>query len=159
MFPGPRILRGNGIAGQNGVEVVRVARAETAKRKVTPRGGGAGQGGGAGEAAGAGGGGGGTPTALGAEARRRYLNYALSVITSRALPDVRDGLKPVQRRILYTMLHDLHLNPDTKPKKCALIVGDVMRKYHPHGDSALYEALLRMAQPWVMRAPLVEGQG
>jgi DNA gyrase subunit A len=96
---------------------------------------------------------------LSTEAERRYLNYALSVITSRALPDVRDGLKPVQRRILYAMYHELHLNPDAKPKKCAAIVGDVMGKYHPHGDSAIYEALVRMAQPWVMRAPLVKGQG
>ncbi|MCK6548840.1 DNA topoisomerase IV subunit A [Myxococcota bacterium] len=97
--------------------------------------------------------------ALSAEAERRYLNYALSVITSRALPDVRDGLKPVQRRILYAMWHELHLGPDAKPKKCAAIVGDVMGKYHPHGDSAIYEALVRMAQPWAMRAPLVYGQG
>src|SRR5688572_26262317 len=96
---------------------------------------------------------------LSSEAERRYLNYALSVITARALPDVRDGLKPVQRRILYSMQHDLHLGPDNKPKKCAAIVGDVMGKYHPHGDSAIYEALVRMAQPWVMRAPLIFGQG
>src|SRR5215472_15599380 len=96
---------------------------------------------------------------LSEEAERRYVNYALSVVTSRALPDVRDGLKPVQRRILYAMLHDAHLGPDAKPKKCATIVGDVMGRYHPHGDSAIYEALVRMAQPWVMRAPLVFGQG
>src|SRR5689334_5981647 len=158
MFPGPRILRGNGIAGQNGVEVVRVARAETAKRKVTPRGGGAGQGGGAGEAAGAGGGGGGTPTALGAEARRRYLNYALSVITSRALPDVRDGLKPVQRRILFTMWQQ-NLTADVKHRKCAKVVGDVMGSYHPHGDVALYETLVRMTQAFSLRYPLIDGSG
>ena len=72
---------------------------------------------------------------LEAEARRRYLNYALSVITSRALPDVRDGLKPVQRRILYAMLHDNHLRPDAKHRKSATVVGDVLGKYHPHGDS------------------------
>src|SRR5262245_4919897 len=96
---------------------------------------------------------------LAEEAKRRYLNYALSVITARALPDVRDGLKPVQRRILYTMLHHSHLNPDAKPKKCATIVGDVMGKYHPHGDNAIYEALVRMAQPWVMGAPPVYGHG
>src|SRR5262245_31423586 len=96
---------------------------------------------------------------LSAEAERRYLNYALSVITARALPDVRDGLKPVQRRILYAMLHNSHVGPDAKPKKCASIVGDVMGKYHPHGDSAIYEALVRMAQPWVMRATLVYGHG
>ncbi len=91
--------------------------------------------------------------------RRRYLNYALSVITSRALPDVRDGLKPVQRRILYTMHHDLHLSPEAKPKKCAAIVGDCMGKYHPHGDSAIYETLVRMAQDFNLRYPLVDGQG
>jgi DNA gyrase subunit A len=93
------------------------------------------------------------------ETQRRYLNYALSVITSRALPDVRDGLKPVQRRILYTMEHEQHVTPDAKFKKCAAIVGDVMGKYHPHGDSAVYEAMVRLAQPWAMRAPLVDGQG
>src|SRR5829696_6143512 len=91
--------------------------------------------------------------------RRRYLNYALSVITSRALPDVRDGLKPVQRRILYAMYHELRLDFDGRPRKCAQIVGDVMGKYHPHGDSAIYEALVRMAQPFMMRAPLIHGQG
>ncbi|MCS6798922.1 MAG: DNA topoisomerase IV subunit A [Myxococcota bacterium] len=96
---------------------------------------------------------------LAEEARRRYLTYALSVITSRALPDVRDGLKPVQRRILYTMAHNLRLGPDEKPKKCAAIVGEVMGKYHPHGDAAIYEALVRMAQPFSMRMPLVDGHG
>ena len=98
-------------------------------------------------------------TSLADEAQRRYLNYAISVITSRALPDVRDGLKPVQRRILYGMHHDLHLTPDAKPKKSARVVGDVMGKYHPHGDVAIYDAMVRMAQPFVMRAPLVDGQG
>jgi DNA gyrase subunit A len=93
------------------------------------------------------------------ETRRRYLTYALSVITARALPDVRDGLKPVQRRILYTMYNDLHLHPDGRPAKCARIVGDVMGKYHPHGDAPIYEALVRMAQEWVMRVKLVTGQG
>src|SRR5215472_2713676 len=93
------------------------------------------------------------------ETRRRYLNYALSVITARALPDVRDGLKPVQRRILYTMYHDLHLIFDGRPRKCAKIVGDVTGNYHPHGEEAAYEALVRMAQNFVMRAPLVHGQG
>ena len=96
---------------------------------------------------------------LSTEAQRLYLSYALSVITSRALPDVRDGLKPVQRRILYAMQNSLHLNPDSKPKKCARIVGDVMGQFHPHGDSAIYEALVRMAQDWVLRAPLVFGYG
>lgn len=98
-------------------------------------------------------------TSLIQETRRRYLNYALSVITSRALPDVRDGLKPVQRRILYTMHHDLHLHADGPPRKCAKIIGDVTGNYHPHGNDAAYEALVRMAQDWVMRAPLVIGQG
>ncbi len=93
------------------------------------------------------------------EAERLYLSYALSVITSRALPDVRDGLKPVQRRILYAMQTELKLGADQKPKKCAAIVGDVMGKLHPHGDSAIYEALVRMAQDWVLRAPLVYGHG
>src|SRR5262249_29507128 len=99
------------------------------------------------------------PISITQETRRRYLNYALSVITSRALPDVRDGLKPVQRRILYTMYHDLHLHADGRPRKCAKIVGDVTGNYHPHGTSAAYEALVRLAQDWVMRVPLVHGQG
>src|SRR5215470_9494785 len=93
------------------------------------------------------------------ETRRRYLNYALSVITSRALPDVRDGLKPVQRRILYTMYHDLHLYATERPRKCSKIVGDVLGNYHPHGDDAAYEALVRLAQGFVLRVPLVIGQG
>ncbi len=91
-------------------------------------------------------------------AQTRYLNYALSVITSRALPDVRDGLKPVQRRILYTMWQQ-NLTADAKHRKCAKVVGDVMGNYHPHGDSALYETLVRMAQPFSLRYPLVEGSG
>lgn len=98
-------------------------------------------------------------TSLAEEAERRYLNYALSVITSRALPDVRDGLKPVQRRILYAMHHDLHLSPDGRFRKSAAVVGEVMGKYHPHGDSAIYDAMVRLAQEFVMRGPLVEGQG
>src|SRR5512141_156052 len=93
------------------------------------------------------------------EARRRYLNYALSVITSRALPDVRDGLKPVQRRILFAMFQNLHLMPDAKFKKSASVVGDVIGKYHPHGDVAIYDAMVRMAQPFSLRAPLVDGHG
>jgi DNA gyrase subunit A len=96
---------------------------------------------------------------LASEAERRYLNYALSVITARALPDVRDGLKPVQRRILYAMHHELKLRSDAKHRKCALIVGDVMGKFHPHGDTSIYDALVRLAQPFVMRAPLVNGRG
>jgi DNA gyrase subunit A len=98
-------------------------------------------------------------TYLSREARTRYANYALSVVMSRALPDVRDGLKPVQRRILYTMFHDLKLTPDAKHRKSAKIVGDVMGSYHPHGDMSIYDAMVRMSQPWVMRHPLVDGQG
>jgi DNA gyrase subunit A len=96
---------------------------------------------------------------LSEEARRLYMNYALSVITARAIPDIRDGLKPVQRRILYAMDHELRVGPDGKPAKSARIVGDVIGKYHPHGDVAVYDALVRLAQDWVMRAPLVQGQG
>ncbi len=93
------------------------------------------------------------------EVRERFLNYAMSVVKGRALPDVRDGLKPVQRRILYAMSHDLSLAVDKKALKCAKIVGEVMGNYHPHGDGALYEALVRMSQSWVLRVPLVFGQG
>lgn len=89
----------------------------------------------------------------------RYLNYALSVITSRALPDVRDGLKPVQRRILYAMYNNLGLTPDSKHRKSAAVVGEVMAKYHPHGDQAIYDAMVRLAQPFSLRYPLVDGQG
>src|SRR5687767_12654616 len=96
--------------------------------------------------------------ALHEAAQSRYLNYALSVITSRALPDVRDGLKPVQRRILYTMWQQ-NLTADAKHRKCAKVVGDVMGNYHPHGDSALYETLVRMAQSFSLRYPLVDGSG
>jgi DNA gyrase subunit A len=91
-------------------------------------------------------------------AQSRYLNYALSVITARALPDVRDGLKPVQRRILYTMWQQ-NLTADTKHRKCAKVVGDVMGSFHPHGDAALYETLVRMAQGFSLRYPLVDGSG
>jgi DNA gyrase subunit A len=97
--------------------------------------------------------------AIADETRRRYLNYALSVITARALPDVRDGLKPVQRRILYAMYHDLHLYAGERPIKCAKVCGDVMGNYHPHGEGAIYDALVRMAQYWVLRYPLVDGEG
>ena len=96
--------------------------------------------------------------ALHEAAQSRYLNYALSVITSRALPDVRDGLKPVQRRILYTMWQQ-NLTADAKHRKCAKVVGDVMGSYHPHGDAPLYETLVRMAQPFSLRYPLVDGSG
>ena len=100
-----------------------------------------------------------TPVSLRQETEDRYLTYAMSVITSRALPDVRDGLKPVQRRIMYTMFHDLRLTFDGRPRKCAKICGDVTGNYHPHGTVAAYDALVRMAQDWVLRAPLVQGQG
>ncbi|MBK9069610.1 MAG: DNA topoisomerase IV subunit A [Myxococcales bacterium] len=93
------------------------------------------------------------------EAQRRYLNYALSVITSRALPDVRDGLKPVQRRILFAMLNDEHLRPDAKHRKSAKVVGVVLGRYHPHGDSSVYDAMVRMAQDFSLRLPLVDGSG
>ena len=96
--------------------------------------------------------------ALHEAAQSRYLNYALSVITSRALPDVRDGLKPVQRRILYTMWEQ-NLTADARHRKCAKVVGDVMGSFHPHGDAALYETLVRMAQPFALRYPLVDGSG
>jgi len=96
--------------------------------------------------------------ALHEAAQTKYLNYALSVITSRALPDVRDGLKPVQRRILYTMWQQ-NLTADTKHRKCAKVVGDVMGSFHPHGDAASYETLVRMAQPFSLRYPLVDGSG
>jgi DNA gyrase subunit A len=99
------------------------------------------------------------PASIVEETRHRYLTYALSVISSRALPDVRDGLKPVQRRILYTMFSDLHLRSDSRYVKCARIDGAVMGKYHPHGDAAIYDALVRLAQSFVMRVPLVDGQG
>ncbi|MHA1108289.1 MAG: DNA gyrase subunit A, partial [Alphaproteobacteria bacterium] len=88
----------------------------------------------------------------------RYLAYALSTITSRSLPDVRDGLKPVHRRILYAM-QQLHLDSASGFKKCARVVGDVIGKYHPHGDTAVYDALVRLAQDFAARFPMVEGQG
>ena len=96
---------------------------------------------------------------LGQETRRRYLNYAMSVITSRALPDIRDGLKPVQRRILYVMHQELRLDSTAKPRKCMKICGDTTGNYHPHGDTAVYEALVRLAQDFTLRDPLVDGQG
>ena len=102
--------------------------------------------------------GGPSAVALHEAAQTRYLNYALSVITSRALPDVRDGMKPVQRRILFTMWQQ-NLTADVKHRKCAKVVGDVMGNYHPHGDSALYETLVRMAQNFSLRYPLVDGSG
>ncbi len=92
------------------------------------------------------------------EMRKSYLDYAMSVIIGRALPDVRDGLKPVHRRILYGM-SELGLSYNRPTRKSAKIVGEVMGKFHPHGDSAIYDALVRMAQPFSMRYPLVDGQG
>ena len=92
------------------------------------------------------------------EMRGSYLDYAYSVIYQRALPDARDGLKPVQRRILYQM-NEMGLRPDRGHVKCARVVGDVMGRLHPHGDSAIYDALVRLAQPWVMRLPLIDGHG
>src|SRR6185437_6359827 len=98
------------------------------------------------------------PRALEEEMRTVYLDYAMSVIVGRALPDVRDGLKPVHRRVLYAM-NELGLGPTRSYSKCALIVGEVMGKYHPHGDSAIYDTLVRIAQEFSMRNPLVDGQG
>src|SRR6478672_3002592 len=98
------------------------------------------------------------PRALEEEMRTAYLDYAMSVIVGRALPDVRDGLKPVHRRVLYAM-NELGLGPNRSYSKCALIVGEVMGKYHPHGDSAIYDTLVRLAQDFSMRYPLVDGQG
>src|ERR687888_1062205 len=92
------------------------------------------------------------------EVRTSFLDYAMSVIVSRALPDVRDGLKPVHRRVLYAM-HEAGLQPNRPTRKSARVVGDVMGNYHPHGDSAIYDALVRLAQPFSMRYPLVDGQG
>ena len=92
------------------------------------------------------------------EMKRSYLDYAMSVIVGRALPDIRDGLKPVHRRILFGM-HEMGLAPNRPTRKCAKIIGEVMGKYHPHGDAPIYDALVRMAQPFTMRYPLVEGQG
>lgn len=95
---------------------------------------------------------------LGEILSEKYLSYALSTIMSRSLPDVRDGLKPVHRRVLYAM-HQLNLKPETQPKKSARIVGDVIGKYHPHGDSSIYDAMVRLAQDFAVRYPLVDGQG
>ena len=98
------------------------------------------------------------PRRIEAELRSAYLDYAMSVIVSRALPDVRDGLKPVQRRILFAM-DELSMNPGSAYKKSARLVGEVLGKYHPHGDTSVYDAMVRMAQEFSMRYPLVEGQG
>jgi len=98
------------------------------------------------------------PVDIQQEMQRSYIDYAMSVIVSRALPDVRDGLKPVHRRVLYSMF-DTGLRPERSHVKCSRIVGDVMGNYHPHGDSAIYDALVRLAQPWSLRYPLIDGQG
>jgi DNA gyrase subunit A len=139
---------------------------EKSSEKTGDKSGGKGKGGGSGRGRGGGSGddgaGGPTPprdTSLADEAQRRYLNYAVSVITARALPDVRDGLKPVQRRILYAMHNNLHLYPDAKFRKSATIVGEVLGKFHPHGDSSCYEAMVRMAQDFSLRYRLVDGHG
>src|ERR687895_1278931 len=98
------------------------------------------------------------PRGLEEEMRSSYLDYAMSVIVGRALPDVRDGLKPVHRRVLFAM-NEAGLQPNRGYAKCARIVGEVMGKYHPHGDSAIYDTLVRLAQDFSMRNPLVDGQG
>src|SRR5215467_6354361 len=98
------------------------------------------------------------PVGIQDEMRTSYLDYAMSVIIGRAIPDVRDGLKPVHRRILYAMLREGLLS-NKKFSKCAGVVGEVLKKYHPHGDLAVYDALVRMAQDWNMRYPLINGQG
>src|ERR1700683_1944760 len=90
--------------------------------------------------------------------KKSYLDYAMSVIIGRALPDVRDGLKPVHRRILYAM-HEMNLLPGRKFSKCAGVVGEVLKKFHPHGDTPVYDALVRLVQTFNMRYPLIEGQG
>src|ERR1700729_3191842 len=92
------------------------------------------------------------------EIKNSFLDYSMSVIISRALPDVRDGLKPSQRRILYAM-HELGLLPGRSTSKCAGIVGETMKKFHPHGDQAIYPTLVHMAEPWSMRERLIEGKG
>jgi DNA gyrase subunit A len=99
------------------------------------------------------------PTSIKQESRDRYLTYALSVVSGRALPDVRDGLKPVQRRILYAMLQNLNLKPSNSHRKSAAVVGEVLARFHPHGDVACYEAMVRMAQDFSLRYPLIDGQG
>src|SRR6266550_8198012 len=98
------------------------------------------------------------PRELDQEVRTSFLDYAMSVIVSRALPDVRDGLKPVHRRVLYAM-HEAGLQPNRPTRKCARVVGEVMGNYHPHGDQAIYDTLVRLAQDFAMRYPLVDGQG
>src|SRR5512137_1777753 len=98
------------------------------------------------------------PVSVTEEMKKSFINYSMRVIISRALPDVRDGLKPVHRRILYAMFREGLLH-NRKHSKCAGVVGEVLKKYHPHGDMAVYDTLVRMAQPWNLRYPLVDGQG
>src|SRR5207248_2522347 len=98
------------------------------------------------------------PRLIHEEIKESFINYSMSVIVSRALPDVRDGLKPVHRRILYAM-NELGLVPGRPYKKCATVVGDVLGKYHPHGDASVYDALVRMVQEFSLRYPLIDGQG
>src|SRR5687768_8698396 len=98
------------------------------------------------------------PRDIGAEMKASYIDYSMSVIVGRALPDVRDGLKPVHRRILFAM-NELGINSNKPYKKSARIVGEVLGKYHPHGDTAVYDSMVRMAQEWSMRYTLIDGQG
>src|SRR6058998_3863328 len=98
------------------------------------------------------------PRLIDEEIRESFINYSMSVIVSRALPDVRDGLKPVHRRVLYAM-HEAGLQPNRPTRKSARVVGDVMGNYHPHGDQAIYDALVRLVQPFSLRYPLIAGQG
>ena len=98
------------------------------------------------------------PTQIEEHLKQAYLDYSMSVIVSRALPDIRDGLKPSQRRILYAM-HELNLSPGGNFRKCAKIAGDTSGNYHPHGEQVVYPTLVRLAQPWIMRYQLIDGQG
>lgn len=98
------------------------------------------------------------PVQIEEQLKQAYLDYSMSVIVSRALPDIRDGLKPSQRRIIYAM-HELNLTPGSHFRKCAKIAGDTSGNYHPHGEQVVYPTLVRLAQPWIMRYPLIEGQG
>ena len=98
------------------------------------------------------------PVDINLEMQRSYIDYAMTVIVSRALPDVRDGLKPVHRRVIYAM-YDGGYRPDRGYNKCSRVVGEVMGQYHPHGDASIYDALVRLVQDWSLRYPLVDGQG
>jgi len=98
------------------------------------------------------------PVQIEEQLKQAYLDYSMSVIVARALPDIRDGLKPSQRRIIYAM-HELNLTPGGHFRKCAKIAGDTSGNYHPHGEQVVYPTLVRLAQPWIMRYPLIDGQG